>query len=184
MAEARRAWSGEPLLEPIAVFLDLNLPDGSGEELLPLIRSRYPKTPVVALGADVKASRAIALLAFGIPVLPKPVAADEFSELLLVYKEGRTRLKSPSDQPPILHSPAASLETYAGFRQLSSRQALILELYLAGTHDKEIASQLGCGAATVQEHWRRMAKKAQGRQKSDVIADFHRFLARASSGFP
>ena len=36
-------------------------------------------------------------------------------------------------------------------------------LYLVGNNDKEIASSFNCSATTVYEHWRRMAKKANGR---------------------
>jgi DNA-binding CsgD family transcriptional regulator len=65
---------------------------------------------------------------------------------------------------------------YATRRRLSKQQALILDLYLNGKTDKEIAELCSCSGATVYEHWRRMAKKLGGRQKSDVIADFHRYL--------
>ena len=54
---------------------------------------------------------------------------------------------------------------------------LILREYLNGKNDKEIALSCRCSEATIYEHWRRMARKAGGSQKGDVIADFHRFLA-------
>ena len=53
----------------------------------------------------------------------------------------------------------------------------MLERYLVGNNDKEIADSFGCSATTVYEHWRRMARKANGAHKSDAIDDFHRFLA-------
>ena len=53
----------------------------------------------------------------------------------------------------------------------------MLELYLVGNNDKEIAEAFSCSGATVYEHWRRMARKANGACKSDVVTDFHRFLA-------
>jgi DNA-binding CsgD family transcriptional regulator len=68
------------------------------------------------------------------------------------------------------------IAAYASSRRLSKQQSLILDLYLNGKTDKEIAELCACSGATVYEHWRRMAKKSGGRQKSDLIADFHRYL--------
>jgi DNA-binding CsgD family transcriptional regulator len=73
-----------------------------------------------------------------------------------------------------------SLNDYCAARSLSGRQRQVLELYLVGNNDKEIASSFNCSATTVYEHWRRMAKKANGAHKSDVVTDFHRFLATRS----
>jgi DNA-binding CsgD family transcriptional regulator len=73
-----------------------------------------------------------------------------------------------------------SLNDYCVARSLSGRQRQVLELYLIGNNDKEIASSFNCSATTVYEHWRRMARKAKGAHKSDVVNDFHRFLATRS----
>jgi DNA-binding CsgD family transcriptional regulator len=68
------------------------------------------------------------------------------------------------------------VSSYSVGRVLSKQQLLILRMYLEGKNDKEIAQICGCSEATVYEHWRRMARKAGGSQKGDVISDFHRFL--------
>jgi DNA-binding CsgD family transcriptional regulator len=75
-----------------------------------------------------------------------------------------------------------SLNYYCEERSLSGRQRQVLEMYLIGNNDKQIASAFSCSATTVYEHWRRMAKKAKGVHKSDVVNDFHRFLANRSEG--
>jgi DNA-binding CsgD family transcriptional regulator len=69
------------------------------------------------------------------------------------------------------------LTSYVEDRVLSGHQQRILRLYLNGANDKEIAATCACSEATIYEHWRRMAKKAGGFHKADVIADFHRYLA-------
>jgi DNA-binding CsgD family transcriptional regulator len=68
------------------------------------------------------------------------------------------------------------LISYAALRGIGGQQFVVLKFYLEGMNDKEIADVCQCSGATVYEHWRRMAKKAGGSLKSDVIADFHRFL--------
>jgi len=73
-----------------------------------------------------------------------------------------------------------ALNDYCSWRLLSGRQRQVLELYLIGNNDKEIAVAFNCSTTTVYEHWRRMARKANGMVKSDVVSDFHRFLATRS----
>ncbi|HEY8927420.1 MAG TPA: LuxR C-terminal-related transcriptional regulator [Polyangia bacterium] len=70
-----------------------------------------------------------------------------------------------------------AFRAYCVHRSLSPRQERVLALYLSGSNDKEMADAFGCSEATVYEHWRRMAKKASGFHKWDVVTDFHRFLA-------
>lgn len=70
-----------------------------------------------------------------------------------------------------------AFRVYCSRRGLSPRQEHVLELYLSGSNDKEIAGLCQCSEATVYEHWRRMARKAAGANKGDVVTDFHRFLA-------
>ena len=69
------------------------------------------------------------------------------------------------------------LTSYSEHRGISSQQLVVLKGFLAGKNDKEIADECQCSVATIYEHWRRMAKKAGASLKSDVIADFHRFLS-------
>jgi DNA-binding NarL/FixJ family response regulator len=66
--------------------------------------------------------------------------------------------------------------TFCTRRALSVQQQRVLDLYLKGKCDKEIAEICRCAEATIHEHWRRMARKVGGTLKSDVIGDFHRFL--------
>jgi DNA-binding CsgD family transcriptional regulator len=73
-----------------------------------------------------------------------------------------------------------ALDIYCTMRGLSRRQRQVLEGYLVGNNDKQIADAFNCSAATVYEHWRRMARKANGVHKSDAINDFHRFLGGRS----
>lgn len=73
-----------------------------------------------------------------------------------------------------------AFRAYCTHRALSPRQERVLALYLTGSNDKEMAGAFGCSEATVYEHWRRMARKASGVHKWDVVTDFHRFLAGPS----
>lgn len=115
-----------------------------------------------------------------------------FAELAIRLSSG-TAVEAQHHLASAPTSPASSTEgrrnhlqgafrAYCSLRALSPRQEQVLELYLVGKNDKEMAQLFGCSEATVYEHWRRMARKAAGIHKWDVVTDFHRFLAGNTSG--
>jgi DNA-binding CsgD family transcriptional regulator len=111
-------------------------------------------------------------------VLPSRQASMRPSEVASVAMRLMADVGGESGSPRM--ALAGSLNEYCVARSLSGRQRQVLELYLIGNNDKEIACSFNCSATTVYEHWRRMAKKAKGAHKSDVVNDFHRFLATRS----
>ena len=90
---------------------------------------------------------------------------------------GTTTLESPVPRISWRAHLDAVVESYVGVRGLSPQQRKVLVLYLEGGNDKEIAERCGCSEATVYKHWHRMAIKAGGFHKCDLITDFHGFLA-------
>lgn len=171
---------------PKVVFVDLDLPDAASDETLRLVRLHFPLAAIIALAGELDGEDAARLLWQGVPYLNKPVSPLGLAGLALrLSAPGRTRKSWPptSFVPTLLEAKerGAHLESvfrsYSVDRVLSRQQQLILREYLNGKNDKEIALTCHCAEATIYEHWRRMAKKAGGSQKSDVIADFHRFLA-------
>lgn len=109
-----------------------------------------------------------------LPSLETSMAPSELARVAL-------RLTADARGEVVAHKTTSALvgplKDYCSTRSLSPRQRQVLELYLIGNNDKEIAISFNCSATTVYEHWRRMAKKANGACKSDVVNDFHRFLA-------
>lgn len=88
----------------------------------------------------------------------------------------RYRAETPSPQARQDHLDVI-INSYCVRRGFSPQQRRVLEFYLQGRCDKEVATLCACAETTVYEHWRRMARKMGGTLKSDVISDFHRFLA-------
>lgn len=186
VAELRSRAGRVDVPAPQVVLLDLELAEGGGsEELVPLVRDHFPLAAVIALAGQLVGEDAARLLWQGVPYLSKPVSPLALAGLALnLCFPGRAR----GSWPPTGYTPAllpakergALLESvfrsYSLDRVLSKQQELILREYLNGKSDKEIALACRCSEATIYEHWRRMARKAGGSQKSDVIADFHRFL--------
>ena len=168
---------------PGVVFLDLELPDATGEEWVCMVRRGFARAAVVAFGKDLNTARAARLLGIGVPSLLKPVAPLAFARLAWelcasqasdAQKHWGNSIMSADANPS--GGLAMALESYTSVRALSKQQRLILGFYLSGQNDKEIARTLACSEATVYEHWRRMGKKTGTTTKSAVISDFHRFL--------
>jgi DNA-binding CsgD family transcriptional regulator len=113
-------------------------------------------------------------------VLPSRQAPMDPSELANMVSRLASDGGGASAAPVSRSALDDSLKIYCTMRALSGRQRQVLELYLIGNNDKEIAESFRCSAATVYEHWRRMARKANGVHKSDAINDFHRFLGGRS----
>jgi DNA-binding NarL/FixJ family response regulator len=175
-------------LAPRLVILDWELPGAAAGAPLGVLQSLVPSATIVVLSHGLSGDDAAVLLSRGVPSIHKPVNPFVLSMMAL-------DLSTEASPPSSASVPAAPVETssrpelahpdrsfdsvvaaYATSRRLSKQQALILDLYLNGKTDKEIAELCACSGATVYEHWRRMARKSGGRQKGDLIADFHRYL--------
>jgi DNA-binding NarL/FixJ family response regulator len=165
---------------PELVFLDLELPDTSSDQLVPLVLEYFPSATTIALATQLPSEVAAWLLSHGVPSLTKPVSPIALARLALQLSLGATAPWSPralaASRPPLGAGREVLVNAYAVNRVLSKQQRIVLRLYLDGRNDKEIAKLCGCSEATVYEHWRRMAKKVGGSNKGDAIADFHRFL--------
>jgi len=172
---------------PTLVFLDWELPDAAAGEPLGVIQAAYPLSAIVVLSKQLSGDTAALLLARGIPSIQKPVHPVLLSRLALGLATGGGLLQFERDAdalntllPGQANHTADGfgqvIDRYAASRGLSIRQRRILDLYLHGKSDKEIAQICQCSEATVYEHWRRMARKAGGALKSSLIADFHRYL--------
>jgi DNA-binding NarL/FixJ family response regulator len=181
VAELRARTANGERPEPDVVFLDLELAGAPPDELVPLVRESFPHAAVVALAGELTGEGAARLLCQGVPSLTKPVSPLALAGLALrLTMDSRLPSSWRMGAPPPSAPRGAHLESvfssYSVNRVLSKQQRMILRMYLDGMNDKEIAQACSCSEATVYEHWRRMARKAGGSHKGDVIADFHRFL--------
>jgi DNA-binding NarL/FixJ family response regulator len=175
IAELRERAARDDLRAPRLVFLDLELPGVATQDLVPFARERFPLATTIALAADLSGERAAQLLSQGVPSLTKPVSPLALTGLALRLSLTRPPESWPSPGPRATHLESI-FSSYSVDRVLSKQQRMIFRMYLDGMSDKEIAQICHCSEATVYEHWRRMARKAGGSHKGDVISDFHRFL--------
>ena len=73
--------------QPDVLFLDIHLPDGSGLDALPGIKTKYPNLPVITISAyDNGMEKQRALTAGAARFLPKPFNVGELQEILYEVK--------------------------------------------------------------------------------------------------
>ena len=141
-----------------------------------MLEGFLPAATIVVLGECLTGDAAAVLLSRGVPSIHKPINPFVLSMLALdlTAEASPARVAAVVSHPAAvgaLERPSPSFENlvaaYASSRRLSKQQALILDLYLNGKSDKEIAEHCACSGATVYEHWRRMAKKSGGRSGAE-----------------
>lgn len=136
--------------KPDLIFLDLELPDGDGLELLPELRKAAPRAKIIALSAhtdDVTVHRVLQSHIEGF-VDKKAQPMDILREAVATVMDGR-RYLSPVVREVwqrLLNEPAAFNKI------LSDREQETLVLVGRGYTNSEIAEQLGLRVITVQNY--------------------------------
>lgn len=133
------------------VLIDLRMPGKSGLELQAEMRDRGISLPVIIITAhgDVSAART-SLKAGAIDFLEKPLDSQQ---LLVAI---RSALQRENDRLAAL-SDAARIDTL--LQRLTAREREVLDLMLAGRHNREIAAALAISPRTVEAHKARVMAK-------------------------
>lgn len=154
---------GEALTEvareqPDCCLLDLSFPEGSGVEVIPLLRAAAPHTAVVVLSAadDPRlAQKAVDLGAVG--YLPKTGPLPAIAAALDAVARGEpVGISSPPRWTPATGRPAGPLWK---LRFLTEREWQVMECILEGRSTDEIASALGVRRSTARTHVQNLLAK-------------------------
>lgn len=144
------------VLQPTLILLDVALPDGSGFEVLPRLKSVAPAVVVVFLSMhrlDAYAAKAFALGAAG--YLSKSLVFDEVTRALAKALEGQRVLdpKMSLEEVRLLLAEGSSL--LDGWPQ---RQLEVFHCLLAGRSAASIAAMLEVSEKTVESYRSRIFK--------------------------
>ena len=135
--------SASRALEPSLVLLAWELPGAAPGAPLGVLQSVLPSATIVVLSEGLSGDDAAVLLSRGVPSIHKPVHPFVLSTLALDL----------ATESPAVSAPGSDFEdlvaAYAASRRLSKQQALILDYYLSGKSDKEIAELCECSGSTV-----------------------------------
>ena len=159
-----------PAAEPDLVLMDINLPGRSGIEIIPELRSRLPKTPVVMLTVEDRAELIVQALENGAcGYILKGGSAEELQNAVQEALDGGATM-----------SPAVARHIIQWFHQrrpgprpqdfgLSERQWQVLDLAARGKQRGEIALALSIELNTVKNHFRNIFEKLDAHSLSEAL---------------
>jgi DNA-binding NarL/FixJ family response regulator len=158
LADARAFLHGNPT-DLDAILLDLRLPDGRGESLLPDIEACSPQPAVIITSAFLSELQADAL-EYRPTAVPKPVTTQALLRMVRVVAEGYAR--------PVIK------RFIQGF-DLSKREAEAVALVVQGLKPKEIAESMHCSEKTVYAHLARVCEKTCSHDYHEVVGKVFAF---------
>lgn len=143
------------------VLLDLRMPGIDGLEVQQRLAARGVTMPIIILTAhgDVEAARA-AFKAGAFDFLEKPVDRKQLRKVL----EAALSLEKEIDSKR-----AYRAQLQARVARLTPRERDVLQLVIAGRHNREIATTLGLSARTVEGYKARLMDKLQVERLADLI---------------
>ncbi|MDZ4254650.1 MAG: sigma-70 family RNA polymerase sigma factor [Sulfuritalea sp.] len=150
----RPEWSG-------CLLIDIRLPGMDGLELQKRLRETGCQMPTIVMTGhgDVESARA-AFRSHAVDFLEKPI---DHAKLVAAIEEASVRQSSAQGQA----GQRAHFERLLA--SLTPREREVMELVVAGRHNREIAEDLGISPRTVEVHKARMVAKLQVENVPDLV---------------
>jgi len=171
-ADGREAVASLPALLPDVVFVDLNLPDLSGVEVVRELHLQLSEARLIILTIDHNGRRLIEALAAGaIGYLVKTTAPDRLLEAVGEAMDGGSPISSNVARllTERFHQTA---ETTALAGSLTDRERRMLGLFASGRRVKEVADELHVSVHTVRAAVRVLYRKLQAHSLAEAVAKF------------
>jgi DNA-binding NarL/FixJ family response regulator len=154
---------------PDIVFLDINIPPGSGLDLVPLIRKYSPGTKIIAVSMHSQPVYAKKMLKLGARgYVTKNSSHREMLEAIDEVMAGRNyicaEIKDRLSEQLLNEDP-----TDADIRNLSLREIEIIRFIKEGLLSKEIAARLDLSTRTVEVHRHNILKKLKLKNTASLI---------------
>jgi two-component system response regulator NreC len=151
---------------PTVAVLDLNMPGGSGLEMIPVLRESTPETAIVVLTMqDDPAFARQALQGGALGFVLKESADDELLEAVKLAARGDTYL-NPRLGARLAAAPPAPTGPPDG---LSDRELHVLKLIALGHTNHEIGDQLYLSTRTVETHRSHIQQKTRLSSRAELV---------------
>ena len=136
-----------------AVFLDLNMPDQSGMEIIPIFAKRCPQLPVIVLSSSEDPSDVrLALKSGAFGYVPKSASPRNILSALRLVLAGEIYIPPLMlDLGPVVTDGSGRVAPEAGER-LTERQTEVLRQLCRGLSNKEISRALDLSEKTTKSH--------------------------------
>jgi len=153
------------------VIMDIRLPDMSGIECATKLKTILPGLPIIILtGYPDGRSFFRSLMEGAKGFLVKPVSAQDFLNAIDDVLKGEFALDK--QVIPFLIQLVHQVRQLTQESRLTMREEEILACLFQGMPDKEIASTLGIGTATVHTHMHRLFEKLGVHSRRDIVAKY------------
>lgn len=177
VGESAGGYKAIELLEKIQVdvlILDINLPDGSGLDIIPEILSRNPGIKIIMLTANIdEESVTLSVKAGAQGFLHKDISEEEllmaidtvfrtnepfFGEKIshIIYKSFVSKTRNPQEKENKTHS-------------LTIREQEVLKLLADGHNCSQIADLLFISSRTVETHKKHLMEKLELKNIADIV---------------
>lgn len=146
---------------PGCVVLDLRMPGMSGAELQAELVGRDVELPILIVTAhgDIAAARA-AFRAGAIDFIEKPIDPDS---IVAAVRDALSRSTALHEQTALIESARRKIDSLTG------RERQVFDMTVAGRHNREIASELGISARTVEVYKARSMEKLGVKRIPDLV---------------
>ncbi len=152
------------------ILLDINLPELSGIEAIPLIREKHPQVKIIMLTVcDDDDTIIQAILAGADGYLLKKTAPEKLLSSLQDTLEGGSAM-TPSIANKVFSLFKKHVPVKNNAISLSSRESEVLQLLVEGLDTAKVAKKLFISIQTVRNHIRHIYKKLQVHSKSQAVA--------------
>ena len=160
-----------PEERPDAVIMDVRLPDISGIDCTNKFKTILPDLPIIILTGFPDGRNFFRALMEGAQgFLVKPITAQEFLTAIDDVLKGKFAFSN--QVVPFLIQIVQQVRQVAEGHCLTAREEEVLACLFEGMQDKEIASTLGIGTATVHTHMHRLFEKLRVHSRKDIIAKY------------
>jgi RNA polymerase sigma factor (sigma-70 family) len=147
--------------QPGCLVLDVRMPGMSGLELLDKLMAENAGIPVILLTAHADVPMAVrALKAGAADFLTKPFNSQELLDRIQVALEQDRRRRARQGRVALLNE---------RFAVLTPREHEVMRLVVAGCSNKEIATQLGVSAKTIEAHRNKVMEKTRAQSLPDLV---------------
>lgn len=153
--------------KPAIFLVDLGLPDKSGDELIPIVRQRYPEIKIVVFTVFEDQKRIVRLMRLGIRGYLLKDISDEllFAELGVIDAGGSTLTERVAQK--ILAEIGDNYQSTE--HPLTDREIEVLNLSALGLNYKDIAEDLDISPHTVRRHINHIYEKLEVGSKVEAL---------------
>lgn len=152
------------LVQPQILLVDLQLPDGTGIDLITAVRAQHPEVRAIVLTSfDDDDALAAALEAGASAYLLKSVRGAEITDVVRAVASGRTLL----DERTVTRRRAGHDDPT---ENLTPSEMKVLDLIGEGMSNREIAERLGVAEKTVKNHITSLLAKMGLQRRTQVAA--------------